>query len=209
MKRATTAVVFGLCLSFPALAGAQELGAKGQGVLSADRLMGLSWTHVAGERGPLNYKNDYTSFSFGWRSSPDLSPFDVARLAFDYMIVDHLSLGGALGYVAHSGDGADVSQFIVSPRIGYAYAFGRVVGIWPRGGFTYHSTSADGGWDEKGFAFTAECPLTFSPAPHFAIHVGPTFDVDMFGDRDTPAAVDGGDRTYRNFSINAGLLGWF
>jgi len=208
MKRAITASVLTACLGSTTLVSAQELGAKGEGVLSADRLMGLSWTHVAGEVGPADYERDYTSFSFGWRTSPDNSPFDVPRLAFDYLIIEHLSLGGALGYVSHTGDGRDSSTFIISPRVGYAYAFGRVVGIWPRGGFTYHSTSIDGGFDEKGFAFTAECPLTFSTASHFAISVGPTFDVDMFGDRD-PSPVTKGDRTYRNFGINAGLLGWF
>jgi hypothetical protein len=210
MKRAlTAAVILGFCLSFPALAGAQELGAKGQGVLSADRLMGLSWSHVAVEVGPLTDKRDYSSFGFGWRGAGQRSPFDAPRLAFDYMIIEHLSLGGALGYVSHElDDDRDVSEFIVSPRIGYAYAFGRVVGIWPRGGFTYHSTSVDGGVDEKGFAFTAECPLTFSPSTHFAIHVGPTFDVDLFGDRE-PSPVTETDVTYRTFGINAGLLGWF
>lgn len=214
MKRAlTAAVTLGFCLSFPALAHAQELGAKGQGVLSAERLMGLSWSHVAVEVGPLIGKRDFSSFGFGWRGGSQAPPFDVPRLAFDYMIIEHLSLGGAIGYVSHSrndspNDDLDVSEFIVSPRIGYAYAFGRVVGIWPRGGLTYHSTSVDGGNDEKGFAFTAECPLTFSPSTHFAIHVGPTFDVDMFGDRE-PSPGNETDITYRTFGINAGLLGWF
>lgn len=208
MKLALTASLLCLGLSSSALAGAQELGSKGQGVLSVDRLMGLSWTKVAGERGPVTYSDDWSAFSFGWRSSPDLSPFDVPRLAFDYLVIDHLSLGGSLGYVSLSSDGYDGSSFIVAPRIGYLYSFGRVVGIWPRGGFTYHSTSIENSFDEKGFAFTAECPFTFSPSTHFAIHVGPTIDVDMFGDRD-PSPVNKGDRTYRTFGINAGFLGWF
>jgi len=207
MKRAFTASVLGLCMCSTALASAQELGAKGEGVLSADRLMGLSWTHVAGEVGPANYERDYTSFSFGWRSSPDNSPFDVPRLAFDYMIIEHLSLGAALGYVSHTGDINDTSQFLFSPRIGYAYAFGRVVGIWPRGGFTYHTQSV-GDVTEKGFALSLECPFTFSPANHFAFHVGPTFDIDMFGNIQA-GNLPKVDLTYRTFGLNAGLLGWF
>jgi hypothetical protein len=208
MKQALTASLIALGLCSTQLADAQELGSKGQGILSVDRLMGLSWTKIKGERGPTNYEDDWTSFSFGWRTSPDLSPFDVPRLAFDYLIIDHLSLGGSIGYVTHSGEGNDASSFILSPRIGYLYSFGRVVGIWPRGGFTYHSTSIDNQFDEKGFAFTAEVPFTFSPSAHFALHVGPTFDIDMFGDRD-PYPVNKSDRTYRNFGVNAGLLGWF
>ena len=208
MKQALTALILGLGVLSPLLARAQELGAKGEGVLSADRLMGISANRISGELGAATYRNDFTSFSFGWRTAPDNSPFDIPRLAFDYMVISHLSIGGAIGDVSHDGDANDSSSFIVAPRIGYAYAFGRVVGIWPRGGFTYHSTSVDNAYDEKGFAFTAECPFTFSPAQHFALHVGPTFDIDMFGDRD-PSPINKGDRTYRTFGLNAGLLGWF
>jgi hypothetical protein len=90
--------------------------------------------------------------------------------------------------------------------VGYAYAFGKVVGIWPRGGLTYHTRSL-GRVDDKGFALTLECPFTFSPAAHFAFHVGPSLDVDMSGSRETPITET--DLTYRTFGLNAGLLGWF
>ena len=211
MKHALSALVLSFGLSLPALAGAQELGRKGDVVFSVDRLMGVTGTHVAGTRArPANveYHDDFTSLSFGWRATPDGSPFDVPRFAFDYLVIDHLSIGGSLGYASVDADQQnDFSAFIVSPRIGYAYAFGRVVGIWPRGGFTYHSTNVDNGFDEKGFALTLECPFTFSPASHFAFHIGPSFDIDMFGERDNQP--DDGDRKYRAFGLNAGLLGWF
>jgi hypothetical protein len=208
MKHALSALVVSFGLSLSTLASAQEFGRKGSLVLSVDRLMGVTGTHVAGNRGPLEYDDDFTSLSFGWRATPAGSPFDVPRFAFDYLIVDHLSIGGSLGYASVDADQPnDSSTFIVAPRLGYAYAFGRVVGIWPRGGFTYHSTNVDNGFDEKGFALTAECPFTFSPASHFALHIGPSFDVDMFGERDNQP--DKGDHKYRAFGVNAGLLGWF
>jgi hypothetical protein len=208
MKQALSALVVLFGLSLPALATAQELGRKGDVVFSVDRLMGVTGTHVAGDVGPVEYDDDFTSLSFGWRATPDGSPFDVARFAFDYLVIDHLSIGGSLGYASVDADQQnDFSTFIIAPRIGYAYAFGRVVGIWPRGGFTYHSTNVDNAFDEKGFALTLECPFTFSPAQHFALHIGPSFDVDMFGDRDN--RLDEGDRTYRAFGLNAGLLAWF
>jgi hypothetical protein len=208
MKQALSALVVSFGLSLPAVASAQELGKKGDVVFSVDRLMGVTGTHVAGDFGPVEYDDDFTSLSFGWRATPDGSPFDVARFAFDYLVIDHLSIGGSLGYASVDADQQnDFSTFIIAPRIGYAYAFGRVVGIWPRGGFTYHSTNVDNAFDEKGFALTLECPFTFSPAPHFALHIGPTFDIDMFGDRDN--RLDEGDRTYRAFGLNAGLLAWF
>jgi len=209
MKHALSALVLSLGLLLPALASAQELGTKGDAVFSVDRVMGITGTHVAGERIPnrMQYHDDWTSISFGWRAAPDLSPFDTARFAFDYLVIEHLSIGGSLGYASlDANDANDFSMFVIAPRVGYAYAFGRVVGIWPRAGFTYHTADFNNDFDEKGFALTLECPFTFSPAPHFAFHVGPTFDVDMFGSRNTP--IDKGDRTYREFGLNVGLLGW-
>ena len=209
MKHALSALVVSFGLLLPALASAQEFGSKHDVVFSVDRLMGITGTHVAGNRGPMEYHDDFTSLSFGWRATPDgSSPFDVPRFAFDYLVIDHLSIGGSLGYASVDADQQnDFSTFIIAPRIGYAYSFGRVVGIWPRGGFTYHAMNVDNGFDEKGFALTLECPFTFSPAQHFAFHIGPSFDIDMFGDRDNQ--VTEGDRTYRAFGLNGGLLAWF
>lgn len=213
MKHALSALVVSIGLSLPALASAQEFGSKGDAVFSVDRLMGFTGTHVEGELGNLNYEDDFTSLGFGWRASPDGSPggspFDVPRFAFDYLFLEHLSIGGGIGYASVDADQQpDYSTFVISPRVGYAYSFGRVVGIWPRAGFTYHSTSVDDRFDESGFALSFECPFTFSPASHFAFHIGPTFDVDLFGSRD-PSPIDKGDRTYRAYGLNGGLLGWF
>jgi hypothetical protein len=209
MKQAFSAVVVALAVLVPALASAQELGRQGDAVFSADRLMGVTGTHLEEEFGLVERDNDWTTISFGWRSSPDASPFDVPRLSFDYLVIDHLSIGGSLGYLSVEADeGGDYSAFLFNPRVGYAYAFGRVVGIWPRAGLTYHTLDVDDGIEQSGLALTLECPFTFSPARHFAFHVGPTFDVDMFGERD-PNPVDEGDHKYRTFGLNAGLLGWF
>ncbi len=197
----------------PALAVAQEFGSKGDVVFSAERLMGISGTHSVIELEPLpDYENDWTSISFGWQGpvSVEESPFDVPRLAFDYLVIDHLSLGGSLAYASISPDDPranDVTMFMLAPRIGYAHSFGRVVAIWPRGGFTYHSTSVDTGDAVSGFALSLECPFTFSPVQHFAFQVGPSFDIDLFGKLDPVVGPDR-DRTFRSFGVSAGLLGW-
>ena len=212
MKRALSAVVLSLGVLVPALSSAQELGQKGDAIFSADRLMGVTGTHVRRELeiGPAQqvYENDWTAISFGWRGSPDSSPFDVPRFSFDYVLFDHFTLGGSLGYVGlDPDDGPDVSAFLFAARAGYAYAFGRVVGIWPRGGFTYHTWNVDDDYEDDGFALTLECPFTFSPAQHFAFHVGPSFDIDFAGERNTPVAD--GDSRFRTFGVQAGILGWF
>jgi hypothetical protein len=209
MKHTFSVSILSLGLLAPALASAQELGSKGDAVFSADRLMGITGTHVAGEIGPVDYENDWTAISFGWRATPETSPYDVPRLSFDYLPIEHLSIGGSLGYASvDPDDGNDYSALLLAARVGYLYSFGRVVGIWPRGGFTYHSLSIDDDLDESGFGLTLECPFTFSPATHFAFTVGPTFDVDLFGERD-PSPIDEGDRKFRSVGVNAGLLGWF
>jgi hypothetical protein len=208
MKHTFSVSMLALCVFAPALANAQELGSKGDVVLSADRLMGITGTHVARELGPLEEEADWTSISFGWRASPETSPYDVPRFSFDYLVIDHLSIGGSLGYTSLDSDGGgDASAFLVAGRIGYLYSFGRVVGIWPRAGFAYHSLSSDPA-DESGFGLSLECPFTFSPASHFAITIGPTFDVDLFGEVE-PAPAPDYDQKYRAVGVNAGLLGWF
>jgi hypothetical protein len=205
MKHVVSALSLTLGLLVPALASAQELGRKGDAVFSVDRLMGVTGTKRDEEFVPAT--QDYTSISFGWRGELT-TPFDVPRLSFDYLPIEHLSIGGSLGYVSIDGENAgDYEAFLIAPRVGYAYAFGRVVGIWPRGGFTYH-TQSPGNVTEKGFALSLECPFTFSPATHFAFHVGPSFDIDMFGSV-KPGNLDKHDVTYRTFGVNAGLLGWF
>ena len=205
MKQVVSGLSLSLYLCLPALASAQELGQKGDAVFSADRLMGVTGTKRDQELSPLT--QDWTSISFGWRGQEN-GAFDVPRLSFDYLPIDHLTIGGSLGYVSSDGENTpDREAFLFSPRVGYAYAFGRVVGIWPRGGLTYHTQSV-GDLTEKGLALSLEVPFTFSPVNHFAFSVGPTFDIDMFG------SVRAGnapklDLTYRTFGLNAGLLGWF
>lgn len=208
MKYTFSALLTSLSLSIPALAHAQDLSDKGTMVFSADRLFGVTATHVSWEEGPFEADNDWTAIGFLSRSPA--SVFDLPRVGFDYLVIDHLSVGGSIAFYTTDPDqGPDYSGFLLSPRVGYLVELGRVVGIWPRGGFTFHSGEV-GGTDENGFALTLECPFTFSPTKHFAFHVGPTFDIDMFGKREGggPGGVDV-DQNYRVFGLNAGLLGWF
>ncbi|HKY40645.1 MAG TPA: hypothetical protein VJN18_32140 [Polyangiaceae bacterium] len=216
MKRTLSALVLSLGLSVPALASAQELGSKGDAIFSVDRLMGIVGTHRVIETPVGDVETDWTSISFGWRATPEASPFDVPRFAFDYLIIDHLSIGGSLGYNSISFDGddslfgqdADFSQFLLAARAGYLHSFGDVVAIWPRGGLTYHSAGFDEGSSVSGLALTLECPFTFSPTRHFAFHVGPSVDFDMFGEIDPQTGPDQ-DWRYRAIGLNAGILGWF
>jgi hypothetical protein len=157
---------------------------------------------------------DVTTFGLGWFGHAPATPFDLPRITFDYFITDHWSLGGALAYETtnfssnnNRGAGPDTTEFLFNPRVGYAHMFGRVVGIWPRAGITYHSEVQDGGDNINGFALGIEAEFVFVPAQHFAILLGPSFDLDFTG-RTRPNQGSQVDHGYRSIGLQVGLLGW-
>ena len=204
-------------------AGAQEFGQKGDVAFGAERLFGIQGTHTYLERvvpDQPDIENDYTTISFGWRpANAEFSPFDAARVGFDVFIIDHLSLGGSLGYSSVSaegtedapgpdfGDDVSYSSFIFAPRVGYAVMFSDVVGIWPRGGFAYHSASLEDSFSEFGLSFGVEAMFVIAPVRHFGFLIGPTFDIDFAGEIDPEVGPDR-DRRYRSFGLQVGLFGW-
>ena len=201
----------------PALA--QEFGQQGNLALSADRLFGIHFTKLEVENpGPGgDFEYDQTGIGFGWRGRGARSPFDQARFAIDYFVIDSLSIGGSIAYASYDDDDNDDdnddghSDFIFSPRVGWVIMFSDLFGFWPRGGFTYHSRSQDDDAfvddDESGFAFTAEAMFVWTPVPHFGITFGPTLDWDLFGERETPGQDL--DQSWRTIAlVNAGIFGY-
>jgi hypothetical protein len=220
-------------ISSPALA--QEFGEQGHVAFSAERLFGVHGTHVYEELDPhavdgtQEVEDDYIGLSFGWRGpvSPQSSPFDTPRLAFDYFIIDRLSVGGSIAYASGSDDSgdfspaglavpvgsgpSDYSAFLFAPRAGYALMFSDWVGIWPRLGLTYHTFSVSNIFSEDGLALSIEAMFVLAPVEGFGILIGPTADFDLFGSRDYEAAWSGGnnvDRSYRTFGLQVGLMAW-
>lgn len=210
-------IAFGICMANAA--SAQTFGSQGSGVISVERVFGIHGTHRSTENpvdGQDDQTQDATGISFAWRGSGEgagltASAFDTPRAAFDYFIVERVSVGGALGWASVSLEDApadSASAFIFAPRGGYAYMFGKAVGIWPRGGLTYHSAGVDPGPSESGLALTFEGMFVFVPAEHFAVLAGPTFDLDFLGSLD-PEAGPSRSRRYRTFALQVGLSGWF
>jgi hypothetical protein len=193
MKRSFQCALGAAALLLSSSAWAQDFSAKGQLAISAERLFGFyhnsATTTVAG------VDNTVKTDSFSLLSSPvglGGSPtwtYGAPRVAGDYFIIDHLSLGAGLGYshvsvstpngpnttVSTSGD-----SFLFAPRVGYAFAFNNIVGIWPRGGFTYRTLSA-GNTSAHDLALTIECPFVFTVIPHVAFWGGPTLDLGLSG----------------------------
>ncbi len=189
-----------LLVELASAAGPEEFGRQGTAALFGERLFGIHSSRVS-DRGVewANTQNsDTTGISLGWRGQRAATPFDVPRLAFDYFVIDSLSVGAGGGYASY-GDDVDDEELLLAPRVGYALMFSKLIGFWLRSGVTYHSTKRA----EKGWAFTAEGLFIVAPTPHFGILLGPTFDVDF--------ATDDAhfNRRYRAVALNVGIGGWF
>jgi hypothetical protein len=232
MRKPVAAMVTVALMFASGTALAQRFGTQGDAAFSVDRLFGISGTHVYEELDPPQgpprnpdgeAEDNFIGINFGWRGplAPQLSPFDTPRLAFDYFVIDGLSVGGSLGYASGSDDSedflsqppaatpSDYSAFVFAPRAGYVFMFSDVAGIWPRGGFTYHTFGVDEAFGESGLALTVEAMFVLTPVQHFGILVGPTFDIDFTGKRDYDFDdVDDVTRKYRSIGLQVGLMTW-
>jgi hypothetical protein len=211
--RTRLAIALGLTsvLAAPSvLAQEPGIGRAGTFAISAERLMGYSWskTKTEGEVDPgdidVDTENSRTQFDFLARGTVE-NPFVAPRLAFDYFVIDGLSIGGAIAYYSTNEETeTDIegfadpfesetrsSGFLIAPRVGYLYMFSPMFGIWPRGGITYTSGSSE---DENGdgpddddeleanaFDLTLEGMFVIAPVPHAGFTLGPTFDIPLAG----------------------------
>ncbi len=189
---------------------------RGTFVLSAEHLTGVIHDDLKSNGATLGIT---TIALFGYQAT---TVFDMPRIAFDGFVIDGLSIGGSLAvYQASFGLSGQNSQsytdVLIAPRVGYAYLFSRSVGIWPRAGFSYwHRGFSDAAASTHAFAFDADCPLVFFPAPHFAITVGPILDVSFGGSVTTdtvnlaPVGVAANqDISLLQFGLSAGVAGFF
>jgi hypothetical protein len=200
------AAVTTLTLTGTALA---DIAPQGTIALGAERLFGVVATGTDTE----GTNTDVTTISFAWSGRP--GPYDRPRAAFDYFVIDNLSVGGSLGFYDWSAsvegnDAGDGGGFLLSPRVGYMVDITDMLGFWPRGGFTYvRDTYNNNGPDEvdTASALTLEAPLYILIGKELAINVGLTIDLGFDGqiNRDAPG-VDA-HQEHNQFGIQVGLAG--
>jgi hypothetical protein len=93
--------MFGAAVAFgagPAFAQA-TFGPQGTAAFSADRLFGFySSSEQIEVDGVGESETDYTTFGFAWQGPVHPTPHTVPRLAFDYFVIDGLSIGGSIAY---------------------------------------------------------------------------------------------------------------
>lgn len=139
------------------------LGAKGQLLVSADRLFPLfSYSRVSVTRTEAG--RELTSSVSGSSlvmlvgTEPELGTVHtIPRVAVDYTIIDRLTLGGSVALAFGLGgttktdvvngntittresDAPTRNLIGISPRVGYIFPMGDVLAFWLRGGFSFYS----------------------------------------------------------------------
>jgi hypothetical protein len=228
-------------------ANAQEAGKgmheSGRFILSAERLMGLNFWSVRTQQDPSPTDPTPTdtttsgtngSLLFGPNFTGDLgsvSPYMTPRLAFDFLPIESLTIGGSIGFASTGSeterlgqptdDNGTITAFALTPRVGYILPLADWVYFWPRLGVTYFNVSATNAptpptpqvtTSINGFAINIEPGFVFSPVPHFGISVMPVADIPLAGSstQDPDPTPEPETRIrIRNIGAVVGILGYF
>jgi len=250
MKKSIALLVAAGALLAAGAAQAQErFGQQGHMAFSADRLFGIygysATTSYNGNGGEYEDSQSGTHVNLLWGNSSvaefGINPHMMPRLSFDYFVIDGLSIGGSIGYATMGGeqkpekrppgvglgeseDLPDTNLFAFAPRVGYAYMFTDIIGIWPRGGVTYarlHSEAQQGGAkyevSSSAFSLDLEAMLVIVPKEHFAFVVGPVLDLGLTGSSKTKSTPPPNnvpndwdqDVKLHTYGLAAGILGYF
>jgi len=202
LSRRLAFCLLGLCaFGFSSAARAEELGAKQNLVISAERLFGIYIDNQSADRGAAaSIDTHHTVFALGWGGASS-SSLSVPRLGIDYFLTSAFTLGGNLGFFSHNIDGGGQSRTIngllFGARAGYALRLGHAVSFWPRGGFTYTTSTG-----ANLFALTIDAPFSFAPSEGFAILAGPCLELGLIGKQ------NGNDYSEVMFGLMVGLAGW-
>jgi hypothetical protein len=206
-----------------------RLNQQGRFSIGAERLFGVAYETTTIEQGGVKETSSETSISL--LTKPVSTPITAPRIAFDYFVIDGLSLGMGLGYStvsldasvegvpgAQVGGGTGIHAFVVAPRVGYAYMFNEHVGLWPRVGMTYSLISVDSdqandtGVSSHSLAVSGEVPLVITPVSHVAFLLAPTIDygvsaaVEVTPTNAPKQSIDGNPL---DIGLHAGLAVWF
>jgi hypothetical protein len=212
-KVAAVSAFAALVLLAPARAVADAVD-KGTFALGAERLTGM---FHSSEKIGNGASQGTTSLALlgntGYGSVAEAWQFP--RIGLDAFIIDGLSLGGSLVVMHRAPENESVTDLLVAPRIGFAYMFSRVVGIWPRFSLAYWHQwqDADQGPGEvrrHSFAFDIDVPLIIAPVKNFAITVGPLLDVSFGGQQTTDPGTGevSLDTSFTQFGLSAGVVGF-
>jgi hypothetical protein len=188
-------------------AAEKSFAQSGQFVLSAERLVGVSRTARETNIGGVKHKDSINRANVLLNQDGNPYGYSHARVAFDYFVMDGLSLGSSLGYSGNSGD-ASFSEFMVAPRVGYALMLSDSVGIWPRLGVTYQYEKAPDGAAGV-LAVSFEANLVIVPVEHVAFTIAPTVDASFAGKFNPDGPTKKSDYKQEEIGLQTGLSVFF
>jgi hypothetical protein len=208
----STSLAFLLVATLAPAAASAQLEHKGAVSLSAERLFGLSHSTVSSKAGGQEASVSRTDFGLFIPSSSTFAT--LPRLAIDVAITDGLTLGGALGVIivdssvenssplANTTSSVSGTGFLVSPRIGWAMALGRVTRLWLRGGISYFRVSNKSDnidLTEDGFSADLEPALVAMVGEHLGLAVTGLADLPLTGDLTVKTTVGGSNSASVDF----------
>jgi hypothetical protein len=160
--------------------------------------------------------------------------YNIPRFGFDYTVINNLTVGGdailffALGGSSHTNPNTNSTDLPsgnavgIAPRVGYILGINDMISFWLRGGVHFYAAQANSVGGMAGctppsttahvFGLDINPQLVISPAQHFGIMVGPTFDWGFLGGASVPAGCSQTTNfsyTSLHFGITSGLVTWF
>lgn len=230
----TVALSSALAVATPRAASAQEangFGEKGELIVSADRLMPIfsysSQTVTSNQNGQDTKVSDSgTSIALLLGREPTLAvnPHTVPRIALDYAVINHLTVGGSfvlafglggthqveVGNNTQKNDAPKATVVGFAPRVGYVLPLAHTFGFWPRAGLAFYSISqkSDNTANNGNTTTTTNTDSIWSldldpqfvwvPMQHFFAHFGPIMNIPFAGSRSSETVVGGNSTTTKN-----------
>jgi hypothetical protein len=110
-------------------------------------------------------------------ASQGIGTIQYPRAAFDYFIIDGLSIGGSVG-LSYFSAGAGSFGLAILPRVGYAFDLSPTFEFWPRGGVGLQFVDAGGG-SSSSAVMTLEGMFLMEIVPHAKWEFGPFIDASF------------------------------
>ncbi len=196
-------------------------------MITAENLFGFTLERIGTEQAnDSETAATFSNFGLFHRTTTFRGPWVGAH----YFVIPNLSIGATLGFVTGGGSttqttrGTSVTSdmdstftFIVLPKVGYYLALTNMLGFWFRGGPGFYRTSTsdannDSG-NARGFGFlSVDALFTVTPVNYFGFYVGPQGNLSFAGSysvTNNQGATVSWDSSFRSFSIDAGILGYF
>ncbi|HEX6275407.1 MAG TPA: hypothetical protein VFZ53_20345 [Polyangiaceae bacterium] len=192
----------------------ENIGQRGQFIFGVERITGLFFDRqkitYTDELTNDEYEHTFKATTIGLLGVDSSSPAALPRFALDYVVASGFTVGGSvmLSTRGLSSDGtggkkppapptasSDGHTLLGAARIGFAYPFDSTFAIWPRGGFSYATSSSEvsnvnpdtgesTGTFESRVSFgnlNLELLGAVSPIKHIVLLAGPYLDLGLGG----------------------------